>query len=224
MSTDRILGSTRWPRARKRLRSDTPTAPDASGSTDPPRSTTRVASFRRRFDWAWIRARVAARGIPPGDIDDVAQEVVIAMSEAEPRLVIPTGKRAADVRRSVLHTIVRRRVAQYWKNRADEPTEVQARSEVEQGIVRSAEEEALVHGPSVALHEALRELAQTNSDAHAVVVAYELEGEAMSVLAARLKIAENTCWNRLRAGRLGLRDIFRRREAGERFARVSRAG
>ncbi len=147
MSTDRTPESTRWPRARKRLRS-TPTASNAAGSTDRPRSTTRVASFRKRFDWAWIRARVAARGIPPGDIDDVAQEVVIAMSEAEPRLRIPPGKTTRRrATRGPPHESCADASPSTGRTARDEPTEVQAKRGIELGTGASAEEEALVHGP-----------------------------------------------------------------------------
>lgn len=214
MSIDRIFGTTRGPRARAR---------HSTGAQDiaPTRRPPRVAPFRMRFDWAWIRARVAAHGIPPGDIDDVAQEVVISMSEAEPRLVIPPGRRPAEVRRAVLRTIVRRRVANYWQARAGRPTELHADDELAFGTFPSAEEEAVALGRLLELEDALAELEHTRPDAHAVLVAYELDGEAMGRLAGRLGIPENTAWTRLREGRLRLQEIVTRQRAAEQFKRTA---
>ena len=44
-----------------------------------------------------------------------------------------------------------------------------------------------------------------------VVVAYEIEGMAMSDIARAYGVSLNTAWNRLRLGREDLRIIWRRR-------------
>lgn len=209
MSSDRIFGISQWSRPSGR---QTPSEPR---STEPLRRSPSVPSFRKRFDWAWIRARVAARGIPSADIDDVAQEVVIAMSEAEPRLVVPPGKTEIEVRRAILWTIIRRRVAKFWIERAGQPVEVGPESEPSHVTAPSPEEQALTLGRALLLDDALAELEHKRPDAYAVLVAYELQGESMGTVAARLGIAESTGWTRLRAGRQALMNIARRRRAAE---------
>lgn len=188
---------------------------------DPPASAVRAVSYRQRFDWQWICRRVRARGIAAQDVEDVAQEVVIAMNDAEGRMVVAEGQSRDEVRRALLRTIVRRKVAGHVevcvrRQRVEDGAAPEAHDVAD--AAPNAEELALVRADMLPMRAALAELEKTAGAQHAVFVAYELEELSMAEVAAKLGIRENTAWTRLRLARQVLQETLRRWAAQERFA------
>lgn len=188
---------------------------------DPPASAVRAVSFRQRFDWQWICRRIRARGIAAQDVEDVAQEVVIAMNEAEGRMVVAEGQPRDEVRRALLRTIVRRKVAGHVEV-CVRRQRVEAGAAPEMHDVAdaapNAEELALARADAMWVRAALAELEKTARNQHAVFVAYEVEELPMGEVAAKLGIRENTAWTRLRLARQALHETLRRWTAQRRFA------
>jgi len=173
----------------------------------------RPVSLDEMREWRYLRALVARSGVPPADVDDVTQEAMIAAHKSRSSFVVPAGRAAVQARQAWLRIIVQRQVAGYRRGRARHVllelcADPEQPSERAQEGVPSPEDNAIVAADCALALEVLDEL---EPDRRTVFVAYELEGDEMSEIAAELGISSNTAWNRLRLARDDVRAAARRR-------------
>jgi RNA polymerase sigma-70 factor (ECF subfamily) len=153
---------------------------------------------------------VTALHVPPSDVEDIVQEVLIAAHRSAHRVVVLEGSTPAAARMAWLRGITLRKVANYRRKRAIHSA-LELRADVPSGdwhgraTSPSAEDLAGAQATIAMLHECLARLQAEAPAMHAVIVAYELEEMSMADVAALLGISINTAWNRLRLGRQALR-------------------
>lgn len=171
------------------------------------RESARRKAEMRPDNWQWTCDRIKAVGVPASDVEDLAQEVTLAMHSAERRM-IEEGKEPLpeSERRALLSIIVRRRVAnsrragRWLRERtadADELAEIP-------DTAPSPEALALARAEVAPLRAALAELERAEPDRHAVFVAHQLHELPMAEIAASQGIRVNTAWTRLRLAREAL--------------------
>ena len=173
-----------------------------SGAAATVRSTTPTFEevYEAHFDFVWRCA--AHRGVPPGAIDDVVQEVFIVVHRK-----LPEFEGRAQLR-TWIGAIIRRVVSDYVRKRANRPTadEPLEREPAAQGRPQDPVEVQQALG----LLDSL--LSKMPEDQREVFVLREIECLSGMEIAAITGANENTVWTRLRAARR----IFREGVACER--------
>ncbi len=173
---------------------------------------------------------VRRHGVPEADVEDVTQNVLLAIHRAAP-IAVPEGRSPEEAWRAWCFGVVRRQVASH---RRELPVGTLAAfprpPEIAQGLSAFSsspeetfgdpddqpspspdpEEHLISHAETARARLALEELRAKRADRHAVLVAYEIEERPMSEIAASLGITVNTCWNRLRLAREDLRVVWKR--------------
>lgn len=157
-----------------------------------------------------ILRTLRALRVPANDVPDVAQEVLVAVHRTLPAFDPARAQHPAHAVQCWLGAICKRRAQNYHRTR-------RRRSELE------CPYPDLDHELSeVADNEQAYDACETTRilsalvgglcpERRQVVVAYEIEGMAMSDVARAYGVSLNTAWNRLRLGREDLRTIWRRR-------------
>ena len=171
------------------------------------RESARRKAQMRPASWQWTCDRIRGLGVAAADVEDLAQEVTIAMHSAERRM-IEAGKEPLpeSERRALLWIIVRRRVAncrragRWLRERTADAAEL---AEVPD-TAPSPEVLTLAHAEAAPLRAALAELERAEPDRHAVFVAHQLHELSMAEIAASQGIRVNTAWTRLRLAREAL--------------------
>jgi DNA-directed RNA polymerase specialized sigma24 family protein len=187
-----------------------------------------VGSFREKLDWRWLCACVRWCGVRGAEAEEIAQEalVVAARVQTHPRPPLHPGQTEQQARRALLRRILRHLVWGHFRRRdrqRTEPCEDMARFSGdapcgdERMIVQEDEREQQRRNEVV--KDALAHLARTEPNAHAVLEAYELRGEPVVDIAARLSIPLGTAHARLRKGRSELVAFVKRHEAKTRKER-----
>jgi hypothetical protein len=77
-----------------------------------------VGSFRERLDWRWLCRVLRAFGVAPLDVEDVAQEVLLAAGRIEPGWQVRPGQTLREARRQLLRMVARWEVTEYVAHRA----------------------------------------------------------------------------------------------------------
>lgn len=158
----------------------------------------------RPADWRWICDRIRRAGVVAHDVEDVAQEVTIAMHRTEERRAAEKSDPLPETeRRALLLGIICRRVSEHWRGcgrhreRAADAAELAEIPDTEP----TPEALALARAEAEPLRAALAELERTAPDKCAILVAHQLDERPMDEIAASLGIPTNTAWNRLRLAR-----------------------
>lgn len=185
-------------------------------------TTPRLGSYRERLDWIWICARIRGSGVPGSDVDEVAQIVVIAMSQREQRkkLVVLPGQTERDARRTVLRAIIRHKVANYRRAKARFyrlRLKLAWSRDTEEITSPSAEELSLRKERGTQLHAALERMKQM-AGVYQVVILNGLEEMPMPEVMATLDIPKGTAHSRMRRGKQVLREALEEEEAKEHAA------
>lgn len=156
------------------------------------------------------RRVVATFGVPPGDVDDLVQEVMFAASRSTHLFSVPVGRTEAAARSAWLRKITARRVARYrWRRALDSCVEL--RPDVPSGdwlgrrTAPSPEVLLLRYALFTILHEGLAQLRRTAPEQHAVLVAHVLEERPMRRIAGDLGLSVPVAWNRLHRAKAALR-------------------
>lgn len=197
------------------------------------RSCTSAAASPRALEEArrrWVIMLVRRQGVPEADVDDVTQNVLLAIHRAAP-IAVPDGRSPEEAWRAWCFGVVRRQVASHRRElpvgtlaafprpREDAPAlsssspsleEPSGDPDAQPSPSPDPEEHLLSLLETARARQALEELRAKQADRHAVLVAYEIEERPMSEIAASLGITVNTCWNRLRLAREDLRVLWKR--------------
>lgn len=171
-----------------------------------------------RNDLAAACRMVRSRGARD-DADDLAQEVALDFTRFVPRLVVLPGHTPSTARRGVLSVIARRKVAHHRARspRGGEPVRPCERRDEGRilerlhGAAPSVEDQILTRGRCTLLRAAVDALRTVAPELHEVL-AGELEGLPVAVLAARLGIPLGTAYTRAQRGRDAVRAQLRRWE------------
>lgn len=162
-----------------------------------------------------VHKLVSGSRVPPDEVEDVVQEVMIAAARSAGRFLVPEGSTREGARAAWLRGIVARCVRFHRRVRGRR-SRLDLRPDVPSGdwhgIAASpcAETLALARTSVVILNDGLALLREAAPAEHAVVLAYELEELPMDEVATLFGIRLNTAWNRLRRGRAVLRAHFQR--------------
>jgi DNA-directed RNA polymerase specialized sigma24 family protein len=167
---------------------------------------------------------VCRAGVPVVDVDDVTQEVMLAIDRSvRTSFAVPPGQTREKAWFAWTSGVVRIQVVRYWSDRARTSAE-QPFAEPEDFacagglVVQSVEELALLREERTLALELLGEL---QADRQTVFVAYEVDGEPMAKVAAGMGLRLNTAWNLLRLARADVRSAFARRRARERHREIA---
>jgi DNA-directed RNA polymerase specialized sigma24 family protein len=174
----------------------------------------RAGSFRDKLDWPWLCRVVAARGVAPAEVEDVAQDALLAAARVEARRPIcRAGQCPREARRALLSRLVRCFAAKLLGERGFplvaghacvEATAHDAPN-VEELLVKLEDEGRRKR----LLEAALAQLAAEDALAHALLVAHELDGHRVAAIAKRLAIPDGTAHTRLRRARRHLGALLR---------------
>lgn len=172
------------------------------------------------------RQMVRTCGVAPADVDDITQEVLIALEARRAGFQVPEGRTRADAWRSFVWGVVARQVAHYRRARARQRHGEQGAAEATQVIAPSTEDVMIAQAPRALLHRAASELP---ASLHAVMELH-LAGHLMPAAAAKLAIPSGTAWTRFRYACDAVRAIVggwaaeeaRRRAATRTIARGAR--
>ncbi len=176
-----------------------------------------AGSFRDKLDWRWLCGWIGYRGVASGDVEDIAQEVllVVARVTASPPPPLKPGQTRQQQRRALLKRIARFRVWSYFRDRRRRATE--PREDIETIAVTPAiAEDALDEkARREMLDEGLAHLAEKAPELHAMVQAHDLEERPMPAILAELSVPMRlgTAWSCLTRGRRELRAFSRRYQA-----------
>ena len=168
-------------------------------------------------DARMVRAMVAAQRFAPADVDDITQEVLIALDTRRTAFQVPPGRTRAGAWRAFAWRVVDRQVASFPRERARLRRGEQGVAEREEPIAPSREDEWIEHAPRTLLRRAVALL----SPPRAAVMELYLADVGLSSAAARLEIPTNTAWTRLRAATEDVRATLRRWGAEREGARWS---
>jgi len=175
-----------------------------------------------RSDMETARRMVRRRGVAD-EADDVAQEVALASARYARPLAVPPGHTPAEARRFVMSRIARCQVAQHCAERArrwargGDPVIARERDEDARPLERlhgaapSAEDRILERGRITLLRAAVDELRMEAPELYPVMAA-ELAGVPISLVAVQLGIPEGTAYTRARRGLETVRALLRRWE------------
>jgi RNA polymerase sigma factor (sigma-70 family) len=142
------------------------------------------------------------------DLQDILQEVLRAIEQALPRFDPSLSVKPETALRAWLFSICERQTANHRrKRRRAEISRAPEELDRTENPSPNAEEQCLARERAALLFDLLERI---EPDRRAIVVAYDLDGVPMSVLAARLQIPVNTAWNRLRLARADLRAAWHR--------------
>lgn len=183
-----------------------PAAAPPSASAAP--SFPQLVAENERF----IRAALGRLGVRANDMDDTAQEVLIAAHRHLPDFDPSRSPRAENAIRTWLFVICRRWAANRIR-RAQRCAEVVTEAEALEDHADDsphAEDAHLAKERRLLLADLL---AEVSSERRAVLVAYRLEEIPLAEVAASMGIPQNTAWNRLRLGIADLRAAWLRRLA-----------
>lgn len=169
--------------------------------TERPAWMDRVAEKRAQAaEWQSLRGLLRRFGVPPGEVDDVAQEAALALHRTSSLLD----------RRALVWGVA--------KNTANHHLRASAlgRQRFEEALLvwspqpsPAAEEMAIVHGPAAMLSRAIAKLRDTAPQLHEVL-SLHLEGLTMSQIAVRLMVPYGTAETRFQRARAVLRATVRR--------------
>ncbi len=148
---------------------DRSSSPGRAG--EPARAHPRVTEEQRR-DWQKTRRLVQRAGVPAADVDDVAQEVMLAIARSAASFRVLDGRTRADAWSAWCFGVLRKLVASYRRERAREAAEKRHASGLEGGSP-SPEDECIRRD---ALDDAAQVLAALSPKRRAVFLAYEVEG------------------------------------------------
>lgn len=162
----------------------------------------------------FIRFTLFHLGVRSGDLDDVMIEVLLGVHHGLPTFELPLSIDPSKAVRAWLFGICKRQAATQRRRALRRPESFHDGDDLDD--LESATpppEEALWQKRELSLLVDL--LAQTTPERRAVLVAYDLEGNAMRNVALSLNIPLNTAWNRRRLGLDDLRAAWRRKKAAE---------
>lgn len=153
-----------------------------------------------------VRAMVQAWGLAAADVDDITQEVLIALDARRSAFRVPPGRTRAGAWRAFVWGVIDRQVASFRRERGRLRRGDQGAAEGTEPIAPSLEDVTIAEGPRVLLRRAVAALAPPLG---AVMELY-LADLPMPAAAARLEIPTDTAWTRFRAAREAIRRTVRR--------------
>lgn len=158
---------------------------------------------------AFVRRTLAHLGVSARDLADVEQEVFRGVDRGLPAFDPALSCNPDTAVRGWLFGICERQAASHRRAEIKRGEVLFATEELDftASVLPSVEERLIDHERRALLEHLLNCL---EPHRRAVVVAYELEGVAMTDVAAALAIPVNTAWNRLRLGREDLRTAWKR--------------
>jgi DNA-directed RNA polymerase specialized sigma24 family protein len=174
----------------------------------------RAGGFRDQLDRRWLCHVIARCGIPAADVEDLAQDVLLAAhrrSHSPPPL--RPGQNAAQQRRAFLMRLARFRASRYHKELARAAVQLGDEIDKLEGNLPDGEQALEEKRRRSLATAAMTHLERTAPLAHTMVRAHDLEETPMHGMAAKMSVPLGTAWNRLRQGRLELRAFARRHEA-----------
>lgn len=151
------------------------------------------------------RRMVRTWGCGSIDVDDITQEVMIALEAGRAAFQVPPGRTRTDAWRSFVWGVVARQVASYRRARARRQQGEQGAAEQAQAITPGMEETMIAESPRLALRRAVAALAPH----HHAVMELVLSGLSISEVATRLNIPSGTAWTRFRYAREAIRAELR---------------
>lgn len=152
------------------------------------------------------RRMVRTWGLCSADVEDITQEVLIALDARRTTFQPPEGGKREEAWSAFVWGVVLRQVARFRRERERLRRGDESAHEGSQPIAPSMEDVMVAASPRALLCRALGTLAPDR----AAVMQLHLEGLSMHGVAAKLGIAYGTAWTRFRAGRDDLRATLRR--------------
>lgn len=137
-----------------------------------------------------------ARRVPPADVDDIVQSVMVKLLERR-------GEIVADSVRAWLFTVTRNAVAEYYRQRRPS-IDLDAFGDIAETDPGDAAEQT-IGALSDCLDPMLRALADSDAD---VLRRVDLEGESQIALASTLGVPLSTLKSRVQRARVKLRSVF----------------
>ncbi len=157
----------------------------------------------------FLRTTLRQLGVPAADVDDVQQEVLLAVHRGLGRFDPQLAPIRSKELRGWLFGICRRQAASYRRAQALRPesaTESAVVERISDGTPPPEEHLAGAEGMACLM----RLVGNLLPERQAVFVAHEIEGTPIAEVAVALAIPENTAWNRLRLARGDLAAAVRR--------------
>lgn len=137
-----------------------------------------------------------ARRVPPADVDDIVQSVMVKLLERRAEIV-------AESVRAWLFTVTRNAVAEYYRQRRPS-VDLDAFGDVAEAD-RSDAAERTIGALSDCLEPMLHALAGSDAD---VLRKVDLEGQPQTALASALGVPLSTLKSRVQRARVKLRSVF----------------
>jgi RNA polymerase sigma factor (sigma-70 family) len=181
---------------------------------------TGLGCYRERLDWRWLCRLVRALGVAPLDVEDVAQEVLLAAARIEPGWQQRPDQTPRQARRQLLRMVARWEVTQHVGHRARRRASRQRfeRAEVAPSYAPSAEERLVERSRAAELHTAIDRLSQRGKRYATALRLHVRDEQSATEIAAALGISVNTAKSRLLKGTRAVTKTLRAWKAQERFA------
>lgn len=157
-------------------------------------------------DARMVRAMVETWGLASADVDDITQEVLIALDTRRTAFRVPPGRTRAGAWRAFVWGVVDRQVASFRRERARLRRGDQSAAEHAGPSAPSLEDVTIAEGPRALFRRAVAALPPPLG----AVMELHLADLPMPTAAARLGIPYATAWTRLRAAVEEVRATVRR--------------